>query len=510
MNDTKRTAARIWVGLLLGSACVVCCRSAAGEDGKRTRGRVIELAREYMANEDAARRAEILAEIGHWDEGLDDIASAIRPVPPVDAPTGYLPGDKFTLPHLRAKMTRLLPREGGPVSLHKDKKFRPAPGEEYMNWVHVPEHYDPKKPLGMVIQLHGGGGCDFQPRAGRYALETQAYMMQDLLRGGDFIAVCPSTPPMAPNKFSFPESEIHFNAIIEEYSTRYAVDPDRIYLMGMSMGGFGAWWHAFRHGDRFAMVAPIVGSWWTAYWPKLRGTMIYMLNGAFDNRDRHGGSTHVDYTRWAHERMKTLGIPHIDAEMPAGHARICGRPQLEALFDLIKTVRRDPYCPHVCAVSPFIFSRHWRKEQYLRRYPPQPYSRWVSVLEIGGEGVPVDCPARNARKTFAPQRRIMPTGAVDAENLGGNRFRVKATNVKRFALWLHPKMGVDFAKPIEIECIRLAIDPKTKTEVEAARTTLTRTAKPCLAAMLRYLGDRRDYGLIYHAVLEISVPESDT
>ena len=96
-------------------------------------------------------------------------------------------------------MARLLPRAEGPVPLHKQERFRPAPGEEYMNWVYVPEDYSPERPLGMVIQLHGGGGGDPQPRAGKYALETQAYCMMDLLRGGDFIAVCPSTPPMAPN-----------------------------------------------------------------------------------------------------------------------------------------------------------------------------------------------------------------------------------------------------------------------------------------------------------------------
>lgn len=468
----------------------------------------VELAREYMATEDAGRRAEILREVSGWSRRLDDIALALRPAPPANAPTGYIPADKFTVPRLRAEMARLIPSADGPVPLSTKEEARPAPDEEYMNWVFVPEDYHPKRPLGMVIQLHGGGGESPQPRAGKYALETQTYMMQDLLRRGDFIAVCPSTPPMEPNKFSFPESEIHISAIIEEYSTRYAIDPNRIYLMGGSMGAFGCWWHAFRQGDRFAIVAPMAGSWWTAYWPKLQGTMIYILSGAFDGRDRHGGSTHVDYGRHAHEQMKALGIPHIDAEMPAGHSRICARPQIEALFELIKITRRDPYYPHVCAVSPFIFSKHWGKARSVRRYPPQPYSRWISVLEIADGGLPVECPARNARKTFAPQARIMKAGTVDAENLGANRFAIRVTNVTRFALWLHPKMGVDFAKPVEIELIRMSVDPETREEVESGRETVKGMARPSLSAMLRYLGDRRDYGLIYHAVLEVSVPST--
>jgi len=492
---------RKWI-LVLG---VTIAATALAEEPLKYRHALL-LAREYMYGDDPARRDAILGQVDEWRDRLDDIALALRPVPPADAPTGYLPAQKFTVPRLRRRMVPLLPRAEGPVTLNKDERFRPAPGEEYMAWVYVPENYDPKKPLGMIIQCHGGGGGDAQPRAGRYALETQAYMMQDLLRGGDFIAVCPSTPPMAPNKFSFPESEIHFASLIEEFSTRYAIDPDRIYLMGGSMGGFGCWWQAFRQGDRFAIIAPMVGSWWTAYWPKLRGTLIYILSGAFDGRDRRSGSTHVDYGRWAHRRMTALGIPHIDAEMPAGHSRICARPQIEALFELIKTTRRDPYYPRVCAVSPFVFSRHWRKEKYLKRYPPQPYSRWVSVLQIGDGVLPVECPARNPKKTFRPQLRGMKAGAVDAENLGGNRFRIRVTNVKRFALWLHPKMDVDFSKPIRIECIRMVVDPKTLEQREGKRTEMTRTAQPSLSAMLRYLGDRRDYGLIYHAMIEIDVP----
>ncbi|MBI3944988.1 MAG: hypothetical protein HY321_03650, partial [Armatimonadetes bacterium] len=78
---------------------------------------------------------------------------------------------------------------------------------------------------------------------------------------------------------------------------------------------------------------------------------------------------------------------------------------------------------------------------------------------------------------------------------------------RRFALWLHPKMGVDFAKPVEIEVIETGVDPETMAEAERGRTKVTATAKPSLAAMLRYLGDRRDYGLIYHAVVEVAVGE---
>ena len=95
---------------------------------------------------------------------------------------------------------------------------------------------------------------------------------------------------------------------------------------------------------------------------------------------------------------------------------------------------------------------------------------------------------------------------MDAENLGENRFRVNVTNVRRLALWLHPNMDVDFTKPISIQLIQRQVDPETKKEVASTRTTFQRMVTPLLSAMLRYLGDRRDYGLIYHSVLEIAIP----
>jgi len=47
--------------------------------------------------------------------------------------------------------------------------------------------------------------------------------------------------------------------ILDSVTTKYAVDTNRIYLTGLSMGGFGTWSLATTYPERFAAVAPICG-----------------------------------------------------------------------------------------------------------------------------------------------------------------------------------------------------------------------------------------------------------
>jgi predicted peptidase len=48
-------------------------------------------------------------------------------------------------------------------------------------------------------------------------------------------------------------------ALVDDAIKRYKVDPERVYLTGLSMGGFGSWALATAYPDRFAAVAPICG-----------------------------------------------------------------------------------------------------------------------------------------------------------------------------------------------------------------------------------------------------------
>ena len=89
-------------------------------------------------------------------------------------------------------------------------------------------------------------------------------------------------------------------------------------------------------------------------------------------------------------------------------------------------------------------------------------SRWLEIVSADSGRLDVDAIALEGpdvaesdadlpRQTYRLVRRTLPQGArIVAENLGGNRFRVKAENVQSFRILLAPAMG-DVSKPFTVE-----------------------------------------------------------
>jgi predicted peptidase len=72
------------------------------------------------------------------------------------------------------------------------------------------------------------------------------------------------------------------NALLDSVIKEYRVDKDRIYLTGLSMGGFGTWTLAATHPERFAAIAPICGGGNAEDAPKLAKLPIWVFHGAKD------------------------------------------------------------------------------------------------------------------------------------------------------------------------------------------------------------------------------------
>jgi predicted peptidase len=63
---------------------------------------------------------------------------------------------------------------------------------------------------------------------------------------------------------------------------KYRIDKDRVYLTGLSMGGYGTWALAAAHPEKFAAIAPICGGGNPAEAAKLARLPIWVFHGAKD------------------------------------------------------------------------------------------------------------------------------------------------------------------------------------------------------------------------------------
>jgi predicted peptidase len=71
--------------------------------------------------------------------------------------------------------------------------------------------------------------------------------------------------------------------IVEEVVRDFPVDPARLYLTGLSMGGFGTWDLGTRLAERWAAVAPICGGGDELYADRLVGVPVWAWHGAADD-----------------------------------------------------------------------------------------------------------------------------------------------------------------------------------------------------------------------------------
>ena len=77
------------------------------------------------------------------------------------------------------------------------------------------------------------------------------------------------------------------NALLDDIAAGYAIDASRIYLTGLSMGGFGTWRLAIAHPERFAAIAPICGGLQSHVGLEdkiavLKGVPVWAFHGAMD------------------------------------------------------------------------------------------------------------------------------------------------------------------------------------------------------------------------------------
>jgi predicted peptidase len=150
-------------------------------------------------------------------------------------------------------------------------------GVTYAYCVYVPPHHPAGEALPLILFLHGSGerGDDgfHQTEFGlpaairRCGVRPRALIVMPQCRAGQ--------------TWSDDMARMALRCV-EQTAREYKVDPERLYLTGLSLGGAGTWLIGAALADRFAALVPVCGFGGTEDAEKLARVPIWAFHGARD------------------------------------------------------------------------------------------------------------------------------------------------------------------------------------------------------------------------------------
>jgi len=303
-----------------------------------------------------------------------------------------------------------------PVGLIPDESIHMA-GRSYPLALSVPSNYQPSKAYGLVVCLHGAG------------FSGEAYLERWQPRlGEDYLLACPT---YATGAWFTRRAEDLVLATVQQMRRRYHVDPDRIFLTGMSNGGIGAWLIGMHHAPLFAGIAPMASGLDDVLMPflaNLMNTPVYVIHGAKDQ------VMPVELSRSISRELTALGYQHVYREHQREHPMAGGhyfpREELPELVLWLNRQRRDP------------FPRTLRLVREASHFQPFGWVRIDGTDKIAAfsEDLISKRDALTKHKQYAK---------LEASIVAPTRIEVSTKHVQRYSLFLNDQL-IDVSKPLTV------------------------------------------------------------
>lgn len=225
-------------------------------------------------------------------------------------------------------------------------------GSEQPYYLFVPSTVE--RPLPLAVVLHGKGAnwrswfeattvCEWAEREGIAVLSPHG-------RGDWF--------------YTGPGESDTLDAI-REVKGMLDIDPDRVYLLGHSMGGWGAWHLGLSHPNLFAAIVPM------ATWPPVprlagaRHLAPFLIHGAKDEIIPPIGS------RLAVQHLEAIGIIHRYHESPeSGHESSLISDSLDSIWSWLSGWKRTTGAPKVSlrTYTPRRGANQWLQLERVHRW----------------------------------------------------------------------------------------------------------------------------------------------
>jgi predicted peptidase len=153
------------------------------------------------------------------------------------------------------------------------KQVEVRDADTYNYLLFTPAKYEEQEKWPLIVFLHGAGerGDDLN--------QVKVHGPPKVVTGQPefgFLVVSPQVP-----KEQRWEAD-KVMAIVDQVQKSLKVDPDRVYVTGLSMGGFGTWSVAAKYADRLAAIVPICGGGDPATAEKFAKLPCWVFHGAKD------------------------------------------------------------------------------------------------------------------------------------------------------------------------------------------------------------------------------------
>ena len=285
--------------------------------------------------------------------------------------------------------------------------------------VDVPRSYDPLRPAAVLLDPgHGTGkGKSDEEKAQFlefYRRQCDAAGLEDWLVARTEIIEQVGAGGL---RGALPEDQIAsiFEAFWRDLSSRWSVDPDRLYVAGLSQTGFWAWYLGRANAQRLAGIAPMSSVTWQVdkYLENFAKLPCFVLHGAEDE------VCAVAQPRATCAALRQLGAPveYVEVAGSAHDGKTWGRLN-EALVWLSQRPRNT---------YPSELSRSLATLE-------NPWCGWLRLEEL--------------ERSADGKASSGPTAKLRAV-IQGQELRLTSSGVKRVTLFVEARM-LDLRQPIEV------------------------------------------------------------
>jgi pimeloyl-ACP methyl ester carboxylesterase len=290
-------------------------------------------------------------------------------------------------------------------------------GRTYPLSMAIPTTYQASKSYALIVCLHG------------YGFTGEEYLERWRARlGEEYLLACPTYPSGA--WFTRQAEELVLETI-RQVQRQYAVDPNRIFLTGMSNGGIGAWLIGMHHASLFAGIAPMASGLDRVLMPflaNLRNTPIYIIHGATDQ------VMPVELSRSISRELTALGYAYEYREHQREHPMAGGhyfpKEELPDLMTWFNTQRREPMPTRLTVVRD---ASHFQSFNWVRLDVTDAIAAFSEDL--------VD-----KRDERIKHREYAKLDAVITRN---NQIEVTAERVQRYSLFLNDRL-IDMTQALTV------------------------------------------------------------